>query len=77
MATQVKGEYIALPAAMFRTIENEVLNKAQFDDERERYFRVSAFLESIRKKNGEFIFVTPEALKGLQKLYDAPIPLPF
>ena len=77
MATKMKGEYIALPVAMFEIIEEDILQKAQFDDERERYFRVSAFVESIHKKNREFIFVTPEALRGLQKLYDAPLPLPF
>jgi hypothetical protein len=77
MAGKIKGEFVALPLAMFDEIAEEILHKAMHHPEDENYFKVRTFVENIRKKNDTSIFVKPSAIEGLKKLYDKPFPLPF
>lgn len=77
MAKEVKGEYTFLPASIFQQLEDEILRKAQFDDERQEYFTLSAWFKAIKEKNEENIFIKPAALEHIKKLYNAPTKLPF
>jgi hypothetical protein len=73
----IQGEYTFLPASIFKQLEEEILRKAQFDDERQEFFKLSAWFSAIRENNSKNIYVKSAAVELLRKLYDAPTKLPF
>ena len=76
-AKEIQGEYTFLPASVFKQLEDIVLEKAQFDDERQNYFKLCAWFKGIREKNEQNIFIKPAAVEYIKKLVDAPCKLPF